>query len=103
VTADVYVLKSVLHDWDDDQARVLLRNCAASMSGRSRLMIVERLVGDPQGDDSRSVRLDLHMMAVTGGRERTQHEYEQLITAAGLSVDGIETTDAGFAIIGASR
>jgi hypothetical protein len=102
VTADVYLLKSVLHDWDGDQARALLRNCAASMSAQSRLMIVERLVGDPQGDDARSVRLDLHMMAVTGGRERTQDEYEQLVTAAGLSVDGIETTDAGFAIIGAS-
>jgi SAM-dependent methyltransferase len=102
VTSDVYVLKSVLHDWDDDQAAEVLRNCAASMSGRSRLMIAERLVGDPRGDDARSVRLDLHMMAVTGGRERTQDEYEQLVTRAGLSVDGIETTDAGFAIIEAS-
>jgi hypothetical protein len=103
VTGDAYVLKSVLHDWSDDQAEMVLRNCAASMTDRSRLMIVERLVGDRQGVDSRSVRLDLHMMALTGGRERTRDEYERLITSAGLSVDGIETTDAGFAIIGARR
>ena len=103
VAGDAYVLKSVLHDWSDDQAEMVLRNCAASMTEESRLMIVERLVGDRQGDDSRSVRLDLHMMAVTGGRERTRDEYERLITSAGLSIDGIETTDAGFAIIGARR
>lgn len=103
VNADVFVLKSVLHDWDDDQAAVVLRNCAASMSTGSRLMIVERLVGSPTGDDARSVRLDLHMMAVTGGRERTRDEYERLLAAAGLAIDRIESTRAGFAVIEAVR
>lgn len=103
VTADVYLLKSVLHDWADDQATVVLRHCAESMSPRSRVVIIERLVGDPTGDDVKSVRLDLHMMAVTGGRERSHDEYERLITAAGLTIDGIECTGAGFAIIGAVR
>lgn len=103
VSADVFVLKSVLHDWTDDQAAAILRQCATSMSRRSRLLVVERLMDDPDGDHEATVRLDLHMMAMTGGRERTRAGYEQLMSAAGLAVDRIASTDAGFAIVEARR
>lgn len=99
VSADVFVLKSVLHDWTDDQSVTILRHCAASMSDRSRLLVIERLLDDPEADHAATVRLDLHMMAVTGGRERTRAAYEQLMGAAGLAVDRIVPTTAGFAIV----
>lgn len=103
VSADVIVLKSVLHDWPDDQAVSILRHCAAPMSAGSRLVIVERLLDDPDTDPQGVVRLDLHMMAVTGGRERTRAEYEQLIVGAGLAVDRIASTETGFAIVETRR
>ncbi|MGH3474369.1 MAG: methyltransferase [Aeromicrobium sp.] len=99
VLADVFVLKSILHDWTDDQSVQILSRCAASMAPGARLLVVERLLNDPDGDHAATVRLDLHMMAVTGGRERSASEYEHLLGSAGLTVDTMVSTRTGFAIV----
>jgi hypothetical protein len=86
--ADVYLLKSIVHDWDDDRAVEILATCRAAMAPESRLLLIERLVPEriTNGDDTElaTVMSDLHMMVLLGGRERTTAEYASLFDSAGL-------------------
>ena len=85
--ADLYMLKSIIHDWDDAHARKILETCREAMLGEARLVLVERLVPERIGDDENvlaTVMSDLHMMVALGGRERTTAEYRELFDAAGL-------------------
>jgi hypothetical protein len=79
--AELYVLKQILHDWSDDRAQKILAACRSAMSPASRLLVLEMIV-EPEATFSK--RMDLMMMAWTGGRERTQHEFEQLLSNAGF-------------------
>jgi hypothetical protein len=80
---DIYLLSSVLHDWDDHDATVILRSVRAAMGGAGCLLIVEHVL--PGGDEPHPGKLiDLEMMLVTGGRERTAQEYQSLLTGAGF-------------------
>jgi len=82
---DVYLLQHVLHDWDDDRCRIILRNCRAAMPDRSTLLIVESAL--PNGPpDAALVMRDLHMLVVLGGRERTRGEYAELLASSGFEV-----------------
>lgn len=89
---DVYILKSVLHNWNDEQALRILRNCRAAMSGSSRLLIVEPLIRD---GDNRGMRafMDLHMLVMHGGRERTEADMAALLSCAKLEVCSV-TSDS---------
>jgi O-methyltransferase domain len=91
--ADAYVLKSVIHDWADEEAVAILRTCAAALSGDARILLIER---DP--DDPESAWLDLQMLVMLGGRERTPDEFAQLFEAAGLEYVGVTTLAGGFAV-----
>ncbi|MGJ0156596.1 methyltransferase [Streptomyces sp. CH8.1] len=84
---DVYVLSRVLHDWDDDRCRSILRHCADAMPGHADLLIVERLL-PIDGTASLATAWDLHMMCNTGGRERTAEHYARLLTDCGLALVG---------------
>jgi hypothetical protein len=86
--ADIYILSRILHDWDDHQCAVILRRCAASMREGTRLLVVERLL-PTDGTPSLSVPWDLHMLCNVGGRERTAGHYQQLLEAAGFSLDSV--------------
>ena len=75
---DVYVLKSVLHDWDDERCVAILRNCRAAMDEAARLVIVELILPErmtPSGPMLSAALLDLIMLAYAGGRERTEAEF----------------------------
>lgn len=87
--ADVYLLKHVLHDWDDAPALDLLRVLRAALAGAATLWIVEALL-PPPGDPSRSPARahDLNLLVLTGGRERTLDDYDLLAAAAGLHRKG---------------
>ncbi len=90
---DVYVLKSVLHDWDDERCVAILRTCRAAMDGSARLAIIEVLLPErmtPSGPTLSAALLDLIMLAYAGGRERTEAEFAQLLGRAGL--DLVRTT-----------
>ncbi|MGW9429829.1 methyltransferase [Streptomyces decoyicus] len=79
-----YLLGSVLHDWPDDEAAVILRRCADAMIPGSELILLERVLAD-SGPDTRRMG-DMWMMAMTGGQERTRQEWAELAEGAGLTL-----------------
>ena len=103
--ADVYLLKSVLHDWGDDDAVRILRSVAAAMSPSARLFVLERLRPEQAGYspiDRSIARSDLNMLVATGGRERSEATYRQLLEAAGLHAQRALTLMPGYGSIEAS-
>ncbi|WP_082558294.1 methyltransferase [Kitasatospora sp. MBT66] len=82
---DVYLLSRVLHDWDDDRCRAILRHCERAMPAHADLLIVERLL-PADGSASLATAWDVHMMCNVGGRERRADHYADLLAAAGLDL-----------------
>jgi hypothetical protein len=103
--ADGYLLKSVIHDWDDDRAGAILANCRTVMSPAATLMLVEPVASDrPSQQAQFSVSYsDLNMLVCTSGRERTEDEFRELLTGAGFAVQRITPClPTGYSIIEAS-
>lgn len=85
--ADVYVLKSILHNWEDEKSVHILRNCRRAMSADAKLVLVERAKPPRAGDsamDRALARTDLNMLVGVGGRERSHVEFDTLLQAAGF-------------------
>ena len=100
--ADAYFLKYVLHNWDDEKAIAILRNCHSAMSENGKLLIVEQVI--PPGNEPFSGKLiDLHMLVTLGGCERTAAEYQSLLEAAGFSLDKIIPTRSNVSFIEGTR
>lgn len=97
--ADIYVLKSLLQQHDDAGAAAILENCRRAMGNGARLVVYERLMPEDPSEDPHAIMLDLHMMAITGGRTRTLGELEALIGGAGLKVAGHRKTAEGMTAI----
>lgn len=100
--ADVYLLKSVLHDWDDDRAVTILRSCRRAMAREATLLIVERIAPQRYGNSPRDqgiARSDLNMLVGTGGRERTDEQYRELLGAAGLRMARLLALDGSYSAI----
>jgi hypothetical protein len=96
--AEAYILCGVMHDWDDDRAITILRNCRRAMAGKGRVLLVDMVV--PESDAvSFSKLLDLNMLAMTGGRERTRAEFRALLEAANYELTRIIPTMAPQSII----
>jgi ubiquinone/menaquinone biosynthesis C-methylase UbiE len=90
--ADAYILSFILHDWDDDRALAILQNCRRAMAKQGNLLVVEMVV-PPGGEPSFGKLLDLHMLAVTsGGRERTEAEFRNLLARAGFRLTRVIPT-----------
>jgi hypothetical protein len=96
--ADAYVLKWILHDWDDDRAVAILRNVADAMPSGGHVLAVERDL-----DDAAAVWADLQMLVMVGGRERTEAEYATLFEQAGLDPVGVTRVGAGHAVFEARK
>lgn len=99
---DVYLLKSIVHDWDDERALAILQTCRRAMNGEARLVILERELAGRIEDPSEalsSVMSDLNMMVVLGGGERTPDEYGQLLDRSGLRMTRLVPTESEFAAI----
>jgi hypothetical protein len=80
---DVYVLSTVLHDWDDERAAAILRTIRASASAETRLLILDNVV--PSGNEPHGAKwLDLLMLALSGGRERDETEWRALLAESGF-------------------
>jgi SAM-dependent methyltransferase len=101
-SADAIVLKSVLHDWDDAACVKLLGHCRQALLPHGQIYIVERILPERPLDAPFTVMLDLQMMAVTGGQERTEGAYRTLLQSANLRLDSVKKTQSGFAVLSAS-
>jgi SAM-dependent methyltransferase len=99
VDADLYLLKNVLHDWDDEPATAILRNCRAVIRSTGRLLIVEPTLPEIVGPDTPPAAYldDLNMMVNLGGRTRTPDEFDELCSAAGFEVTGAKPFVQGAA------
>jgi SAM-dependent methyltransferase len=95
---ECYVLSHVIHDWKDDQALSILRNCRRVMASGQKLLLVEQIV-DASKPSRHVVNIDMAMLALLGGRERNAMEYRGLLAASGLQIVNITTTDSPFSII----
>jgi hypothetical protein len=96
------LLKSVLHDWDDDRCLDILRTCREAMRGRGLLAIVEFVQPERMTDAPpflAGALLDLIMMAYAGGRERTRSEFAHLLAEAGLHLAQVTQLAAGPSVI----
>ena len=103
--ADAYILKSVIHDWDDRRARLILENCRAAMPGRNRLLVIEQVLPD-RLDTSPAhqaiARSDLNMLVAQSGQQRTQAEFAALLRSAGFEVTRIVHAAPTFCVIEAT-
>ncbi len=97
--ADCYVLANVLHDWNDTESTVILRNCRRAMARHGRVLIVERRIPDRDGDAIPTLLSDINMLVITGGRERTDAEYAALLDAAGLRLGAINPAAFPYCVI----
>jgi cyclopropane fatty-acyl-phospholipid synthase-like methyltransferase len=102
VGGDAYVLKFIVHDWDDEPAVAILRNCREAMREDGKVLLVEiiRPAGDPIPE---STFLDLTMLLFLHGRERTEAEYRQVLESAGLRLQKVTPTASPFSIIEAVK
>ena len=98
---DVYVLKYIIHDWDDEQAIMILKNCRQAMAENGRVLLVETVIPDGNAP-SIGKFLDLEMMLYFYSRERTESEYSDLLQQAGFEVIKITPTASQFSIIEAA-
>jgi O-methyltransferase/methyltransferase family protein len=98
---DAYLLSRVIHDWDDDAAIRILANCRAAMPGRGTLLLVEAVLPERAREQPAAIRMDLHMLTLLHGRERTGAEYERLLGAVGFRLRRVVPTRsaAGISII----
>lgn len=98
---DTYLLKDIIHDWDDARSIAILRNCRRAMSESAKLLLIERVI--PPGNEPAEGKLvDISMLVMTGGMERTESEYRALLEAAGLRMMKIIPTGVSASIIQAA-
>jgi hypothetical protein len=96
---DAYVLKNIVHDWDDERAAAILRHCRQAIGPAGKLLVVE-LVVPPPNTAGFAHWADLEMLVMTpGGRERTEPEYAALLAAAGFRLTRTIPTESPFGIV----
>ena len=95
---DAYIMKWIIHDWDDEKSNAILRNCRNQMKPNSKLILVDCVV--PETDEPHfSKFIDLNMLAMTGGKERTEKEFAELLAAAGFRLLRVIPTDLPTSIV----
>jgi orsellinic acid C2-O-methyltransferase len=100
--ADLYLLKSVLHNWDDARCVQILQRCRAAMAPRGRVVVLERVMAERVGTsahDRAVARSDLNMLVALSGRERTFGDYAALCRSAGLALQAGPATAGEFSIL----
>lgn len=96
--ADAYMMKSIIHDWDDARAAKILKNCRESMAEGGRVLVIDAVV--PVDNSPFPSKLtDIEMMLLPGGLERTESEFGELFSSAGLKLNRIVSTELTQSII----
>lgn len=95
---DAYIMKHIIHDWNDEQCIAILQNCREAMTKGGKVLVVEMVV--PEGNEPSPAKfLDLQMLQYLPGCERTEKEYSELFDKAGLKLTRIVSTMSPFSII----
>jgi hypothetical protein len=95
---DVYLLSHIIHDWSEEQCLTILGNCRKAMTPTGRLLIVEMVL--PPGDTPHPGKvLDMMMLVVPGGRERTESEYAALLAKAGFRLNRVVPTASPVSVV----
>jgi O-methyltransferase domain len=99
---DAYILKSVIHDWDDEKSSAILRNVAEAMAPQGRLLLVELVAPRQAGDspwDEMIAGSDVNMLVNTGGRERSEADFRRLFQTGGFQLTRIVATATPWSIV----
>lgn len=98
---DAYLMRHIIHDWDDEKCITILRHCAAVLPRGGKVLVIEGVI-PPGNGESFSKWLDLNMLVLPEGKERTRDEYEALFAATGLRLTQVVSTGCEIDIIEAS-
>ncbi|TQM37430.1 methyltransferase [Pseudonocardia cypriaca] len=90
--ADAYVLSRVIHDWTDDEAVAILRTVRRAIPDTGTLLLVEAVLPERAADDPAAIRMDVHMLTLLGGQERTADEFAALLDVGGFRLDRVLPT-----------
>jgi len=101
--ADSYVLKSVIHDWDDAKAIAVLKNCATSMRANAGKVLLLEMVLSPGNEPHFGKWVDLEMLVMAGGHERTEAQFAELLSKAGLRLTRVVRTKSPVCVIESVR
>ena len=93
---DVYVLSRILHDWPDDKAATILANCRKAIKDDGTLLIRDSVISD---NDVQGSTMDITMMIMTGGKERTEAEWKNLLQSAGFALNRVYKKQGQFDLI----
>jgi SAM-dependent methyltransferase len=100
---DAYVLKHILHDWDDARCEAILSHCCDAMAPGGRVLVVEMVV-PPPGVPSFARLIDLEMLTISSnGKERTEREFADLFAKAGLALERVVPTQSPYSVLEALR
>jgi hypothetical protein len=100
--ADSYIMKHIIHDWEESKAITILRNCAKAMRGHGKVLLVESVLPGPNAPHF-GKWLDLLMMMMPGGKERTEEEYRELLGRAGLKLTRVIPNASPLSILEAEK
>jgi hypothetical protein len=95
---DAYIMKHIIHDWDDDRSIAILRNIRAAMNPSGRVILLESALPEANVPDLGKV-IDLEMVVMTGGRERTADEFRSLFDRAGFTLTRVIPTKSPLSVI----
>jgi orsellinic acid C2-O-methyltransferase len=104
--ADVYLLKNIIHDWDDERASRILRICHDAVPDGGRLLLIENVLParlDASASHRAIVHDDLAMMLGPGGKERNEHEFRELLRCSGFALAGVKPIGLGCSILEARK
>ena len=100
--ADAYMMKYILHDWDDEKCVRILSNCREAMAPGGRVLVVDSVI-QPGNRQEWGKLMDINMLVLTGGRERTEVEFAELSSRAGLRLERVIATACPLSIVVAER
>ena len=95
---DAYIMKHIIHDWDDDRSIAILRSIRAAMNPGGRVILLESVLPAANVADLGKV-IDLEMVVMTGGRERTADEFRRLFDRAGFTLTRVIPTKSPLSVI----
>jgi SAM-dependent methyltransferase len=100
--ADAYVMKHIIHDWDDEKSITILKNCAQHLKPKGRVLLIEAVIA-PGNEPHFGKWVDIEMFMMPGGRERTETEFRDLFARAGLQLTRIVPTKSPLSVVEAQK